>query len=156
MMSDSSRTVSSRPAKLVRTPAVSSGAMLFSNILRDELERRKSRNHRYSVRAFARHLGVHHSTLSRVMRGTQRLAAPTIGVIAARLRLAADTVRDSERSEVDQAVLAAVARRGFRPDCRWISAVTGIPIDDVNASLHRLLRDRELRMDAHDRWTIVQ
>jgi len=128
--------------------------MVFGNVLRDELRRRQSRNRRYSLRAFARDMGVHHSTLSRVMRGTQRIAVRTIGAIAAKLRLAADTVRASERSEVDAAVIAAIARRGFRPDCRWIAAVTGIPLDEVNASLHRLLRDRALRMDSRDRWTI--
>lgn len=89
------------------------------------------------------------------MRGAQRAASPTINAVAAKLRLAAETVRDSERSEIEAAVLAAVARRGFRPDCRWIASVTGLSLDTVNEALHRLLRNRMLRMESHDRWTIV-
>jgi IS30 family transposase len=130
--------------------------MLFGNALRHELRRRQSRNRRYSLRAFARDLGVHHSTLSRVMRGTQRAALPTIAAVAAKLRLAAEAVRDTERSEMDSAVLEAVARRNFKPDSRWIASVTGLSLDTVNAALHRLLRDRALRMDSRDRWTIVR
>ena len=129
--------------------------MVFRNVLREELDRRQTRNRRYSLRAFARDLGLHHATLSRLMRGTQRATVPTIAAVASKLRLAAEAVRDSERTEIDSAVLAAVARRGFKPDCRWIASVTGLSLDTVNGSLHRLLRDRALRMDSHDRWTIV-
>jgi transcriptional regulator with XRE-family HTH domain len=130
--------------------------MLFGNVLRNELRRRQSRNRRYSLRAFARDLGLHHSTLSRVMRGRQRAASQTIAAVASKLRLAADEIRDSERSEIDCAVLGAVARRGFKPDSRWIASVTGLSLDTVNGALHRLLRDRLLRMDSKDRWTVVR
>jgi transcriptional regulator with XRE-family HTH domain len=142
-------------SKLVRTPAYDDRVMLFGNVLREELRRRQTRNRRYSLRAFARDLGLHHSTLSRLMRGTQRAARPTIAALATKLRLAAETIREGERGEVDRAILRAIGRRAFRPDCRWIAAVTGLSLDTVNASLHRLLRDRALRMDSHDRWTIV-
>ena len=130
--------------------------MPVRELLRDELRRRQTRNRRYSLRAFARDVGVHHSTLSRVLRGRQRVTAATLMTVAVRLRLAPEVVRESERDEADAAVRACVSRREFRPDARWIATVTGLSLDAVHAALHRLLRDRVLRMDAHDRWTITR
>ena len=56
-------------------------------------------------------------------------------------------------AEHDAAVLGAVARVGFRPDSRWLATRAGIPVDQVNATLQRLLRKRKLRM-GRERWHI--
>jgi transcriptional regulator with XRE-family HTH domain len=123
--------------------------VLLRKLLRDELARRKSRNKRYSLRAFARDLRVHHSTLSRVMRGHQRVTASTLATVATRLGLQMDVI---QLSESDGKVLSAVGRDGFRPDSRWIATVTGLSVDLVNAALHRLLRTGKLRMESKDKW----
>src|SRR5206468_591262 len=114
---------------VVRTPYHC--GVLLRRLLGEELARRQSRNRRYSLRAFARDLAVHHSTLSRVLRGRQRVLPATLAAIAARLRLTSDVVRESALSEADGAVLAVVGRDGFRADCRWIATVTGLSIDEV-------------------------
>ena len=130
-------------------------AMPVRDLLREELRKRQTRNRRYSLRAFARDVGVHHSTLSRVLRGRQRVTTATLMTVAMRLRLEPEVVRASERDEADAAVRDALQRRECRPDARWIATVTSLSLDAVHAALHRLLRDRVLRMDAHDRWTIT-
>ena len=124
--------------------------VLLRKLLREELGRRQNRNRRYSLRAFARDLRVHHSTLSRVMRGKQRVTAATLAGVAARLGLQMDLIK---LSESDSAVLTSVQRDGFRPDSRWIAMVTGLSVDTVNEALHRLLRTGKLRMESRDTWT---
>lgn len=119
--------------------------------LRDELARRRARNRRYSLRAFARDLAMHHATLSRILRG-QRITKSTLAKLSARV-----TIPDPSttlRAEAEDAVLAAIGRRAFRPDSRWIATRTGVPVDDVNAALHRLLRDGRLELVSRDRWLV--
>lgn len=47
----------------------------FRLFLQEEFERRCKRNPRYSLRAFAQSLSLHHGTLSQVLRGTRPLTA---------------------------------------------------------------------------------
>jgi len=47
--------------------------MSFPEVLASELARRRAKNRRYSLRAFARDLGLHHTSLSRILRGGQRV-----------------------------------------------------------------------------------
>src|SRR3954469_1088041 len=58
MMADFAECVAVGRVKLVRTPPAYHPAMLLSVVLRDELRRRQARNRRYSLRAFARDVGV--------------------------------------------------------------------------------------------------
>jgi transcriptional regulator with XRE-family HTH domain len=127
--------------------------MVMRRILHEEFLRRRRRNPRYSLRAFARDLGVHHSTLSRILRGQQRPRTTGLTRFASRLRLDANLERASRDAESDAAVLATLARRGFRPDTRWIATVAGLTIDAVNLALFRLLRDGSLIMSSDRRWT---
>jgi transcriptional regulator with XRE-family HTH domain len=126
--------------------------MRLKKLLEDELRRRQSRNPRYSLRAFARDLDVHHSTLSRVMRGRQQVSQRTLVTIAARLRIPDLDILASASAEAEANVLASVKRDGFRAESRWIATVTGLPLDEVNAALHRLLRKRQLQMNASGEW----
>ena len=65
-------------------------------------------------------------------------------------------------SEVDRlvacedawALLHAVDRADFRPDLRWIAAVTGVGVDRLQQALPSLLRSGELRMESRDRWVV--
>ena len=126
--------------------------MRFRELLRDEFERRRLRNRRYSLRSFARFLGVDHSTLSQIIRGRRRLTPRAISHMGARLGVAAGVLRECAAGENDAVVLRVVTRASFRPDVRWIAVRTGLTIDAINISLHRLLHGRALTMIARDSW----
>ena len=125
---------------------------MFRRLLREQLARRQERNRRYSLRAFAQHLGLHHGTLSQLLRGRRPATPRRIRALGRRLGLDAAQVVECCQAETDAAVRSAIGRRGFRHDSRWIATRTGIPVDEVNAALHRLLRAGTLRMVAPDDW----
>lgn len=127
---------------------------MFSDLLRHEFERRRANNRRYSLRAFARSIGSDHSTLSQNLRGRRRLTRRTIARLGHRLGLTAGAIAESCADANNVAVLAAVARPKFRADTRWIATMAGIPIDDVNISLQRLLYKGALIMAAPSEWRV--
>ncbi|HWW62311.1 MAG TPA: helix-turn-helix domain-containing protein, partial [Thermoanaerobaculia bacterium] len=61
--------------------------MSFREILQAEFDRRAARNARYSLRAFARSLGIAHTTLSRFLSGRRRLTSRAIRRIGVALRV---------------------------------------------------------------------
>jgi uncharacterized protein (TIGR02147 family) len=154
----------------------------FRQVLQAELARRCSNNPQYSLRAFAKYLGLDHSTLSQLLRGKRRLTARAIRKFATRLGLTADETAnhvaredqvpaDSSDEEVERqvrqlafdtasliadwhhyAILELVHVKDFRPDSRWVARVLDIPVDEVNVALQRLLRLGLLEMAAPDRW----
>lgn len=77
----------------------------YHQILKTELESRTRSNPRYSLRAFARDLGLSAPRLSRVLRGEQGLSLPAAKKIAERLGFA-----PGERERFCQLVLAVDAR----------------------------------------------
>jgi transcriptional regulator with XRE-family HTH domain len=111
----------------------------FRGLLERELARRAARNRRYSLRAFARHLGVDHATLSQWLRGRRPITARTMTRLAPRLAASAG-------ASPDVAILFLTRVPGFRPDSRWIARTLGLSVDDVNIALHRLLRLGRLEM----------
>src|SRR4051812_6699430 len=150
-------------------------------VLRNALADRCARNPRYSLRAFARHLGTDHSTLSKILRGRRPLAVRTIDRICARLGLdkdqcqqfiVAERLRRRQPAEEPQqirrlgrdallmlsdwrhfAILELTRLDSFRTDSRWIARVLGASVDDVNVVLQRLLRFGLLQMTESGRWT---
>ena len=62
----------------------------FRAFLKDELERRASKNPSYSLRAFARDLGLTNSHLSMTLSGRKRISVDTAEQIAGRLNLETD------------------------------------------------------------------
>jgi len=107
------------------------------------------------MRRFARTLGVHHSTVSRMMRGSRRMPSRTIAGIARRLGMSRAQIDEFVIREDEAAVLQAIARPSFRPDCRWLATITGISVDRVNIVLHTLLRAGALRMRAIHQWELT-
>jgi hypothetical protein len=120
--------------------------------LLDELARRRARNPRYSLRAFARQLGTDHSTISRVSAG-RRLTVARMRSLGRRLGLNASEIDAACRHENMLRVRDLVRRPGFRPDSRWIATRTGIALDDVNVALQALLAARRLHMTSTTTWT---
>lgn len=126
--------------------------MRFRELLSNEFDRRRARNPRYSLRSFAQFLRVDHSTLSQIIRGCRRLTPRAINNLGRRLGVAAAVLRESAATENDVVVLRAMTRPSFRPDVRWIAVRTGLSIDDINISLHRLLHGRALTMVSRESW----
>ena len=110
--------------------------MRFRDLLASEFERRCQQNPRYSLRGFARAMGVHHSTLSRLLSG--------------------DRVQALIAGEDIELVIRAVERPTFRPQSRWLASVSGIPVDRVNIALQTLLRRRQLRMLTTAQWSVTR
>lgn len=126
--------------------------MDIRHTLAAELAQRRTRNPRYSLRAFARDLGTDHATLSQLVRGRRVLSTRMVRMIGRRLNLcAADIAEACERHHAD-AILRLARSRAFQPSSRWIATRTGLPLDAVNAALARLLHQRQLRMEAAGRW----
>jgi len=153
----------------------------FGACLRAELRRRQAGNPRYSLRAFALHLGIDHSTLSQLLRERRALTPEMLERLGARLGLDRDSIathvahearrisypgpqaREVRRLTADTANLVAdwyhwailelVRLRDFVADCRWIAQVLGLSVDEVNVAVSRLLHLGLLEMNAPGRWT---
>ena len=121
-----------------------------------ELARRRRRNARYSLRGFARALGVHHTTLSRLLNDDRPLQTGTIQTLGPRLGFSSGEIQAFVLHEDEAAVIAAVGRLSFRPSSRWVASVSGISVDRVNVALQSLLRCGRLRMATATRWLVVK
>jgi hypothetical protein len=127
-------------------------AVTLRIVLQTELARRRSGNSRYSLRSFARDLSVDHSTLSQILRGRRRLTGRSVRAFGGRLRLQAPHIAELCALENESAVLSALDRPGFQADSRWVASMVGIPLDEVNVTLQRLLRKRIVAMTTRARW----
>lgn len=128
--------------------------MDFRATLSAEFERRRQRNARYSLRAFAGSLSTHHATLSQILRGQRRTTPRVIHQLGPSLGLTADQIRAACLEEHCAAIRRVVRDHRFRADSRWIAMLTGIPLDEVNIALHWLLYRRQLVMSAPQTWTL--
>lgn len=63
---------------------------LHIKMLQSELDLRKVRNHRYSLRAFAQFLGIGSSTLSRILMNTQEISISNSQIIIEKLNFSED------------------------------------------------------------------
>ena len=127
----------------------------FDALLRNEFERRRRSNRRYSLRSFARALGIDHSTLSQLLRGKRRVTPAIVRTLGASLSLAPAHIEELCGLETDALVLGALARSDFRPNARWLAIRLGISIDDINISLQRLLRTGAMVMTSRDSWEVA-
>ena len=148
-------------------------------LLRERLRAAKRRNHRYSLRSFAKQLGIDHSTLSQVLRNRRQFSQRDLKSVARAMGLTETAVqnysgnfRGSEKKRPGKihslqfdldtfqllstwhhyAILEMTHIRGFKPDVRWIAAVLGIEVDAVNTALQRLLRLGLLEMSQQRLW----
>lgn len=127
----------------------------FREVLEAELRRRRERNPRYSLRAFARALALDHSSLSQILRGKRRLTGKVIRRLGAVLRMPAREIEGFCSEANDRALVGLIGSPLFRADSRWIATVLGIPIDEVNVSLQRLVRLRAVVMKAQRTWEVL-
>jgi hypothetical protein len=122
--------------------------------LRAEFARRVERNPRYSQRAFARFLSLHHTTLMRVLDGSRGLSPWMVHRVCERIGCSPVEVRDSRLAEDARKVLHLASAPDFRPDCRWIAMKSGVDLDNVNRALHLLIYERRLVMSSPTKWTV--
>jgi transcriptional regulator with XRE-family HTH domain len=156
----------------------------LQSLLQAELTKRRERNARYSLRSFARDLGLDHSTLSQVLRGERRFPASRIAATGRRLGLNAEEIAawkaaasapdasTSERMEQlrnwsaealaifgephHHELLQACHESSFQPDSRWLAAQLGVTVDAVNVAAARLARLGLLEMTGASHWRDVQ
>lgn len=135
-------------------------------ILNDELARRKSGNPAYSLRSFARSLGVSPAGLSLLLNGRRPASKKFAQGLATRLGL--DPTQTSEllglydlkkarprfeeklRLQTDQfhliadwhyfAILSLFETKGAKADPKWVAGRLGIPVAKAATSLERLER----------------
>lgn len=159
----------------------SSQTASFRLYLQTELARRCAANAQYSLRAFALHLKINHSTLSQFLRGKRALTGRTIEKLGTALGLESGQIevfaayekllavdnnatvsRDIQQLALDsvallsdschRSIIELVNVEGFIPDVRWIARVINVPIDEVNVALTRLLRLGLLEMTGQNTW----
>lgn len=117
-----------------------------------EFARRRARNPRYSLRAFARHLGVDHATLSQWLRGRRPISPRSAAGLLASLGVDMDADRTAALGPSHRAILDLVRAPGFVADSRWIARSLDVDVDHVNCALQTLIRLNLLAMPARDRW----
>ena len=108
------------------------------------------------MRRFALRLGVNHSTLSRLLRGSRPIPLRTIRRLGNVLGMSEQEIGAFSAIENAEAVVRAIGRSGFRPDSRWLASVAGISIDKVNIALVTLLRSGTLRMRGRSEWVVTK
>lgn len=122
--------------------------------LKLEFAKRVDRNPRYSFRAYARSLSIHHATLKRVLDGTRGLSPAAVAGLCTKLGYSPAEMSAARINEDARKILQLVASPDFRPDCRWIAVKSGVNVDNVNRALHMLIHQRRLIMNTPERWTV--
>lgn len=159
----------------------SAGTYDVPSLLRERLSAAMRRNPRFSLRSFAKQLGIDHSTLSQVLRSKRRLSTRALRAVGKRMGLSEETIRSyaksfRQRSSANRppenlhsyhfdldtfqflsvwyhyAILELIQVQGFKTDSRWIAKTLGIAVEDVNIALQRLLRLGLLEMLGRDHW----
>lgn len=134
----------------------------FRLLLHNEFAKRRSNNRNYSLRAFARSLGIHHGTLSQIINGKRTISETAFNFLTKALTLSpadVDRYRQSlgfERTDkavnltIDSfvvisewyhdAILELVQLSNFKPDPKWIAKKLGIKVRQVEDAILRLQR----------------
>lgn len=151
----------------------------FRNRLRQELLDRCKRNASYSLRAFAAHLDMDASTLSKILKGKRPLGRKLILQLGSKIALSTDELRfflqkqskpgDEATVELSGiqlaldrfavisdwyhfAILELMQVRNFRPDADWIARALDLNTIEVEAAMDRLVRVRLLKIHKSGKW----
>ncbi len=147
----------------------------FRFFLIQNLEEKRKRNSSYSLRAFANHLGVHHTFLSRILSGARSISKNTQQKFLRVLQLTPQEVDKYflqkptpwadvklEQLELDtfvmvsdwfhDAILELTRLKYFKPDFKWIAKILGISESAVKKAVDRLVRLNLLAIDEDGVW----
>ena len=147
----------------------------FRELLRQELIRRTNKNAKYSLRSFAKALGVSPAGLSMIMNGKKPVTVSFITKVSSALRLAPrDIVKyqsnllheklatDSDSKSyqiIDLDILSIIAEwyhyailnlirvKGFKSQSHWIARRLGVTAPEVQSALERLIKVGMLSID---------
>lgn len=142
----------------------------FKIFLEQEFARRAEKNPKYSLRAFARHLGVDSAFLSKILRGKRQITYSTITRFSQKLHLSHEETQSFLESPVHKssrasnvwkknnfvgvdpdkfkvisdwyhyAILELLNVDNFVPDTQWIATNLGITFAEAHAAIERLKR----------------
>lgn len=149
-------------------------------VLQEELLRRCKKNPKYSLRAFAKALGVDASLLSKILRGSRVPGRKVAETIVQRLDLkpeeriklfgstqptGASAANGYQQLSLDHfhviadwyhyAIFELFAVTGFKPEPRWIAARLGISVSEARLALERLERLEIIEKDKTGRYRRV-
>jgi predicted enzyme related to lactoylglutathione lyase/transcriptional regulator with XRE-family HTH domain len=141
----------------------------FQETVMTEYARRIRKNRRYSLRAFAKHLGTTHSTLSRILRGKQKPTLKLIDCVSKRLGANPKELQHW-RKDISKRLMTRqlsqdlewicmmithlLKQSDFSPNTFWVAGKLGIPFDEVNIALSWMCSQGDLQMDGKSwRWT---
>lgn len=141
-------------------------------LLSEEFKKRRLKNPSYSLRAFARDVGLGKTTVCEVINGTRRLSVHHIDIVSKTLNLTEDTIRtlkqdlsnsfDQIRSILDQedhcliedwyylAILNLAKLRESKCDAGWIAERLGLEEELAAMALKHLL-EKEMISDDNGR-----
>jgi uncharacterized protein (TIGR02147 family) len=148
----------------------------FVHYLQNELIRRCRDNPNYSLRAFARGLGIDQSLLSKILRGKKSISQKMIFDLSRSLRIPRERQQEFTRDNgleqkkiqlmQDQfefladwyhmAILELAQLKHFKSDPKWIAATLGITVSEVNIAVDRLLRYEFIKIKRNGRWQIFR
>lgn len=166
-------------AKLAETDADARGDLRL--FLQEELGRRCRQNPAYSLRSFARALGVESSRLSKILRGQRPVSARLAEQLGQRLGLSQREIaaysvkpapREKEKSASPRhsyqqlsldvfesiedwrhyAILELMKVKGFQAKDKWIARALNISVFEVRAYVERLVRVGLLEVKADGCW----
>ncbi len=137
--------------------------------LRKEFVRRCKSNAAYSMRAYAKFLGVDQSLLSKILNGQRTLSRSLVEKIAAKLKMKPSAIAhiiqsrhaivpieynqlaDDEVSLLAEwshfAILELVKTKDFKFDTKWMANRLGLRPTEIEDSVERLLRMKFIKVD---------
>ncbi len=154
----------------------------FRLLLQSELVQRCQRNPKYSLRAFARALGISASALSDMLNGKRTITSASIEKLGLAMGMALSEIEQFQSSQklerakqslaqisrsfqqisVDQfsliadwyhyAILELMKVKGFKQDPRWIAKKLNVSHVEVKAAIERLVRLGLIKINEENEW----
>lgn len=146
----------------------------FKDFLKRELSRRCEQNPAYSLRAFAKQLGISHTSLSQILAGKRPLSSKAQKQMALALNVSIEqfvkfkiptNIKFEERFEpldIDKfeflsdwyhdAILELTRLRCFKPEPKWIARVLDVNVNQINLAIERLTKLGLLKIERTGEW----
>ena len=142
----------------------------FRFLLQQEFLRRCKKNERYSLRSFAKSLGIEASPLSAMLRGRRPVTSKMVVRLGTALGMSLEEVYEiqsrvatpEQRIALDEyavisdwyhyAILELIRVRSFKPDLGYVARALSITKTEANIAVERLQRIGLLRTSADGAW----
>lgn len=143
----------------------------FIQILRAEYTRRCEKNSQYSLRSYARYLGINVACLSVILKGKRPLTSKMIDRLSKKMDLTPYQMQKVNGLSDNQfelltldvyavvslwyhdAILELVHTKGFKPELKWIAKRLGITPTEVSLAVERLVRF-EMLETSEKKWVV--